>query len=209
MLAQSAQLQGPKLAELPFMKGEMRVRGRVRQILENDSGDTVLVLWGHDTITDVRCIGKVNAENIGAGHEVTVVSSRMTVGRVGVALWGCRLNFSGGRSDGTGRPSEPTYFAPPESKISIRKWNWSKGGFDTVMMATFTLRNDNPFPVKDIKIKCRLSGNSGTNIDSVEETIYNIIPATTTKTFQEVNMGFIRSQTTQASCEVESAARSH
>lgn len=128
--------------------------------------------------------------------------------------------FSSGSSDtgsssssSSSRTSTPSYSPPPqerpESEVSIKKWNWKKGGFDTVMIATFTLRNENSYPVKDIKIRCELSGNSGTSIDSVEETIYDSVPANGTKTFPEVSMGFVRSQTSRASCEIKGVTKSN
>ena len=86
---------------------------------------------------------------------------------------------------------------------------FAASGFDTVMIATFTLSNDNAYAVKDIRIRCELSGNSGTNIDTAEETIYDSIPASTTRTFPDVSMGFVRSQTSRANCEIKSAVRSY
>ena len=70
------------------------------------------------------------------------------------------------------------------------------------MMASFTIHNGNDFPVKDIQIECPLSARSGTKIDSVKQTVYEIIPANSSKTFREVNMGFIRDQAKSATCEV-------
>lgn len=111
-------------------------------------------------------------------------------------------------SDKSTSASRPAYTPPPESpalKVSIKKWNWMKGGFGGIMIATFTIRSDNPYSVKDLGIECELSGKSGTVIDSIAQTIYDIIPANSTKAFPEVNMGFIRAQTAGAECKVVSA----
>jgi len=40
----------------------------------------------------------------------------------------------------------------PETQISIRNLNWSKGGFNTVMLANFTIQNGNDYAVKDLRI---------------------------------------------------------
>ncbi len=37
--------------------------------------------------------------------------------------------------------------------VKITKWSWKKGGFDAVMLATFTIQNTNTFPVKDLKMR--------------------------------------------------------
>jgi hypothetical protein len=92
----------------------------------------------------------------------------------------------------------------PESKVSIVRWEWDKGGFGTVMLARFSVHNSNPYAVKDIKIRCDLAGNSGTRIDSVQQTVFELIPANQTRTFEQVNMGFVRSQASKAVCGVAS-----
>ena len=104
------------------------------------------------------------------------------------------------------RSDNTTLSARPEPKhfVSIKKLSWSTGGFGAIMMANFTIQNGNDFPVKDIQIECLLSANSGTKIDSAKQTIFEIVPANSAKTFHEVNMGFIRDQAKKASCEVVS-----
>jgi hypothetical protein len=87
-------------------------------------------------------------------------------------------------------------------KISIEKWSWSKDGFANVMVADFLFRNDNPFPVKDLTVKCVHSAPSGTKIDENTRTIYEIIPAHGTKRVQNFNMGFIATQAVQSSCGI-------
>ncbi len=106
----------------------------------------------------------------------------------------------------------PAYTPPPErpeAKVSIKKWNWTKGGFDTIMKGTFTIRNDNDYAVKDIRIGCELSANSGTTIDSVDETIYDSIPANNSRTFRAVSMGFVRSQTSRAGCQIRGVVKTY
>ena len=93
---------------------------------------------------------------------------------------------------------------PPESKVSIVRLEWNKGGFGTVMLATFGVHNGNQYAVKDVKIRCDLAGNSGTTIGSVQQTVFELIPANQTRTFEQVNMGFVRSQASKAVCGVAS-----
>jgi len=91
------------------------------------------------------------------------------------------------------------------NKVTISDFSWKTTAFNTVMEANFTINNTNPFPVKDITIKCQHSANSGTVIDSNTHTIYEIIPANTSKTFNDINMGFIQSQASKSACWVTSA----
>ena len=89
-------------------------------------------------------------------------------------------------------------------RVELTNFSWKTTAFDTIMEANFTLNNTNPFPIKDIAIKCQHSANSGTVIDSNSHTIYDIIPSNASKTFNDVNMGFIQSQASKSSCWVTS-----
>lgn len=99
-----------------------------------------------------------------------------------------------------GRPPPPG--AAAGAGVSIADWSWSKGGFDAVMIADFTFRNDNPFPVKDLTVRCIHSAPSGTEIDRNTRVIYEIVPAHGTKLVPHFSMGFIASQATSSRCSV-------
>jgi hypothetical protein len=89
--------------------------------------------------------------------------------------------------------------------VELTSFDWKKGGFDSVMLADFTIRNRNDFPVKDITITCVSSGNSGTEIDRQRKTIFDVVKAKKRRTFHGVNMGFIRSEATRSRCEATGA----
>jgi len=82
------------------------------------------------------------------------------------------------------------------------KYDWKKGGFDTVMIADFTITNKNSFSIKDIGISCEHYAQSGTRIDSNQNTIYQTVGAGKTKKIKDFNMGFIHSQAASSSCKV-------
>lgn len=90
----------------------------------------------------------------------------------------------------------------PYTLVTIANYTWSKGGFGSVGLATFTIKNDNPFPVKDVFVRCSFYGNSGTALGQADKTIYEVIAAKKSRTFREVNLGFIHSQSARASCRV-------
>lgn len=96
-------------------------------------------------------------------------------------------------------PGQGKPFDMQDVKVDM---NWSTGGFDTVMLADFTITNRSACDVKDFKVRCTLFGNSGTRIDSTSKTLYEVVPAGAKKTFRKVNMGFIGTQAASASCEI-------
>jgi hypothetical protein len=78
------------------------------------------------------------------------------------------------------------------------KFHWHTGGFDNIMIADVVVENHNPFPIKDIEVKCQASGPSGTVITRPGQTIYQRIQPKGSASFENVNMGFISSQTDKA-----------
>jgi len=90
----------------------------------------------------------------------------------------------------------------PIKFVVIEDYSWWKTGFDNIMEADFTIANDNPFPIKDIQIECVHTAASGTKIDSNVRTIYDIIPANSSKKFKNFNMGFIHSQAESTHCKI-------
>jgi hypothetical protein len=87
--------------------------------------------------------------------------------------------------------------------VKISTFRWRKDGFGNIMIADFTIKNDNDLPVKDFEIVCKHFAHSGTEIDSNTRTLYETVPAHGTRTFREINMGFINSQTAQSGCHTE------
>lgn len=83
-------------------------------------------------------------------------------------------------------------------------FTWRADGFGSIMMASFTIKNDSSKDIKDIEIRCEHTAKSGTRIDSNVETIYDVVKAGTKRTFKEVNMGFIHSQVDSSSCNIKS-----
>lgn len=73
----------------------------------------------------------------------------------------------------------------------------------SVMVADFSFKNTSDFDIKDIVVSCVHTAPSGTQIDSSERTIYDIIPAHGDKVVSRFNMGFIHSQAAKTSCEVK------
>jgi hypothetical protein len=99
-------------------------------------------------------------------------------------------------------------YSIPEKHVQIKDYNWYKVGFNNIMEADFIINNSNPYPIKDIEIKCTHFSPSGTAIDSNTRTIYEIIPANKSKKFKGFSMGFIHSQAVSTNCTIESVQKS-
>jgi len=91
--------------------------------------------------------------------------------------------------------------------VSIRVITWEKSGFDNVMLATLEIKNNNDFPVKDILVECSVSAPSGTSLGSTQRTVYEAIPAKSSKTVRRFNMGLINTQASRGACGVRDVER--
>jgi len=92
----------------------------------------------------------------------------------------------------------------PETAV-IATTQWSKGGFGSVMVADFTLKNASSLALRDFGIECEVRGNSGTLINTKRITLFEKLAPQATRTFRDVNLGFIDSQASGASCAVVEA----
>jgi hypothetical protein len=100
-------------------------------------------------------------------------------------------------------PSPAAQLREAKASVEISEFKWRKGGFDNIMLATFTLNNKSRFNVKDITVRCEHAAPSGTTIDSNRGTIYEVVKAKSKKTVREFNMGFIHSQARSSGCVVQ------
>jgi hypothetical protein len=106
---------------------------------------------------------------------------------------------------------EPTPASLSKSQIlanfRIGAFAWKKSGFGAVMMARFTIHNDNPMPLKDIEVTCSSSGPSGSIIDTNTRTVYDVVNQRSFLQIDDMNMGFIRSEAVDSKCRVTGFSR--
>lgn len=110
-------------------------------------------------------------------------------------------------------PTRPPYIHYPTPQedprtvamrdVSLVLDSWTKGGFGSVMIANFTVKNPTKYAVKDISVTCTHSAASGTEIDSNTRTIYEMVKAKDQKRIREFNMGFIHSQAQRTRCQID------
>lgn len=98
----------------------------------------------------------------------------------------------------TSSPVDPREDALANVKLDYK---WSKDEVD-IMMASFVVKNESKYDIKDFEITCQHFAESGTNIDSNTRTIYDVVKAHSTRKFPNFNMGFIHSQAVRSGCKI-------
>jgi len=99
----------------------------------------------------------------------------------------------------------PEGFASAETKLV--EFTWERGGFGTVMIANFTIRNESPIDIANPKLQCDRATEDGVVLDQNDGTAYGIIRAHSTARIANVNMGFLSAETgsakhTKTNCEI-------
>jgi len=86
----------------------------------------------------------------------------------------------------------PDGFAAAETRLV--NFTWERGGFGTVMIANFTIRNESPIDIANPKLRCNCTTQDGVVLDQNDGTAYGIIRAHSTARISNVNMGFLSSE---------------
>lgn len=71
------------------------------------------------------------------------------------------------------------------------------------ILASFTIDNPTTYALKDVSIACDQMAPTGTTIKTHTETIYAIVEATATRTFEGIELGKPHRQTTALNCEIK------
>lgn len=109
-------------------------------------------------------------------------------------------------SSSTSMPAKNVALAPTKSDIADKielDFSWKPGGFGSIMMADFTIKNTSKLDIKDVEIRCDHFSKSETKIDSSTREVYEIFKANSQKHFPDFNMGFMHSQANSSSCYVK------
>jgi hypothetical protein len=103
--------------------------------------------------------------------------------------------------DQSARPPDPRSEAL--KNVALKAYDWSKGGFGNVMLLNqFSIFNAGNRSVKDFRIACELYAPSGTRVGKTDATLYETVRPKQTRTFKQLNLGLIHSQSAQASCQI-------
>lgn len=93
----------------------------------------------------------------------------------------------------------------PELGMVVEKVRPRRGGFGTLMLVDFTLRNDSLSDLKDFHITCVGKGRSGSDVDRNSIILYEFVSARRTRTIRDVNMGLVNPQVASTTCTVDEA----
>ena len=111
-----------------------------------------------------------------------------------------------------GAPAAPQQAVPVEpaavSALKISSQSWRRGGLGSKALISFTLRNDNPYAVKDIEIACSFTRQDGTHLTDRKRIIPDAVVNTKSrKSFSQVHIGFVNVYANKAKCAPVAANR--
>ena len=99
--------------------------------------------------------------------------------------------------------SEP----PPAAGLRISGQSWHRAGLGSNAQATFTLRNDNAYAVKDIEIACAFARRDGSHLTDRKRIIPVTVDPKTRKRFARLHVGFVNIHANRINCSVIAASR--
>jgi len=92
--------------------------------------------------------------------------------------------------------------AEPADAVKVVKEVWKKPGRNNIGIADITIGNDNPFAVKNIKIKCVFTTTATGKVTEIQQTVPGPVKAKTEQTFKKVSFGFVDTQAAEGACQV-------
>jgi len=100
-----------------------------------------------------------------------------------------------------------TQDAAEVDRLRISSQTWRRGGLGSKALVTFTLRNDNDYPVKDVEVSCSFNGGDGSHLMDLTRVLRDTVNGKSRKTFARVLVGFISINASQAKCSLVAARR--
>jgi hypothetical protein len=97
--------------------------------------------------------------------------------------------------------------ADPLGHLSISRQSFRRGGLGSKALVTFTLRNNNDYAVKDLKIQCAFRSRDGRYSTERRRIINDIVNMKSRKTFSGTLIGFVNIKASRAKCSLLAASR--
>jgi hypothetical protein len=97
--------------------------------------------------------------------------------------------------------------AAPVDGLKISSQYWRRSGLGSKALVTFTLRNSNGYPVKDIEISCAFARRDGSHLTDRKRTIHDTLNMKSRKTFARLQVGFVNVNADRAKCSPVAATR--
>jgi hypothetical protein len=95
----------------------------------------------------------------------------------------------------------------PVDGLRISSQSWRRGGLGSKALVTFTLRNGNGYPVKDIEISCAFARRDGSHLTDRKRLIHDTLKMKSRKTFARLHVGFVNVNADRAKCSLVTASR--
>ncbi len=92
-------------------------------------------------------------------------------------------------------------------RLRISSQTWRRGGLGSKALVTFTLRNDNDYPVKDVEILCSFSRRDGSHLTDRRRVLPETVNMKSRRTFARVPVGFVNVNASGARCSLAAAQR--
>jgi hypothetical protein len=104
-------------------------------------------------------------------------------------------------------PADSEAEPSPIDGLKIGSQSWRRGGLGSKALVTLTLRNENPYPVKDIEIACAFSRRDGSHLTDRKRVIPGTVGSRSRKTFAAVHVGFVNVNASKAKCALVAASK--
>jgi len=99
--------------------------------------------------------------------------------------------------------------ADPVDAVKVVKEVWKKPGrsANNIGIADITIANDNPYAVKNIKIRCVCTTLATGKVTEIQQTVAGPVKAKAEQTFKKVSFGFIDTREAEGACQVVGATQ--
>jgi len=101
----------------------------------------------------------------------------------------------------------PVAETSPLDGLKIASQSWRRGGLGSKALVTFTVRNANDYPVKDIEIACTFTRRDGRHLTDRKRLISDTVEMKSRKTFAKMHVGFVNVNADKAKCALVTASR--
>lgn len=95
----------------------------------------------------------------------------------------------------------------PVEGLRIGAQSWRRGGLGARALVTFTVRNGNPYPVKDVAIACAFDRRDGGHVTSRSRMLPGTIGPRSRRTYAAVHVGFVNVNASNAVCKLVTASK--
>lgn len=93
------------------------------------------------------------------------------------------------------------------NRLSLSRQSFRRGGLGSRALMTFTVRNANDYPVKDLEIACAFRSRDGRYVTERRRVIAETVSTKSRKAFPMTLMGFVNIKAEKAKCALVTASR--